>query len=180
MRELSLHIMDIVQNSITAGAKHISILVEEDIQNDIFKIRVIDDGCGIPDDIIFRIRDPFFTSRVSRRVGLGVSLLEAASERCGGYLNIKSKVDQGTEVEVVLRHSHIDRMPLGRIEDTIITCLLNPGINIVYIHIVDTKEFIFDSREVKKIVGEQICEPEILEWIRGNLSEGIKMLGGGA
>ncbi|MCX7883862.1 MAG: ATP-binding protein [Caloramator sp.] len=179
MRELSLHIMDIIENSISAKATLICLEIIEDKNNDILKIIVKDNGCGIDEQDIERVKDPFVTSRKTRKVGLGIPLFEAACLRCEGRLNIKSKKGKGTEIEALMKYSHIDRAPLGRIEDTIVSILLYPQLDIEYRHVVNDKEFIFDSREIKKVIGEDLTLPNILQWIKEYIKEGIEEIGGG-
>lgn len=179
MRELSLHIMDIIENSISAKATLICLEIIEDKNSDILKIIIKDNGCGIDEEDIERVKDPFVTSRKTRKVGLGIPLFEAACLRCDGKLNIKSSKGKGTEIEAVMRYSHIDRAPLGRIEDTIVSILLYPQLDIEYRHVVNDKEFIFDSREIKKVTGEDLTLPNILQWIKQYIKEGIEEIGGG-
>ncbi|SKA94478.1 Histidine kinase-, DNA gyrase B-, and HSP90-like ATPase [Caloramator quimbayensis] len=179
MRELSLHIMDIIENSISAKATLICLEIIEDKNSDILKIIIKDNGCGIDEKDIEKVKDPFVTSRKTRKVGLGIPLFEAACLRCEGRLDIKSAKDKGTEIEAVMKYSHIDRAPLGRIEDTIMSVLLYPQVDILYKHIVNEKEFNFDSREIKKVIGEDLTLPDILQWIKQYIKEGIDEIGGG-
>lgn len=179
MREISLHIMDIIENSINAKATLISLEVIEDIKNDLLKIIIKDNGIGIKKENIEKVKDPFVTSRTTRKIGLGIPLFEAACLRCDGSLNIYSNEGEGTEVQATMKYSHIDRAPLGRLEDTIISILLHPNIDIVYKHKVDDKIFCFDSREIKNVVGEDLTIPDILQWIKQYIKEGIHEIGGG-
>lgn len=179
MRELSLHIMDILENSINAKATLIYIEIIEDKYKDLLKIVIKDNGVGIKKEDIDKVKDPFVTSRKTRKVGLGISLFEAACLRCDGKLNIYSIEGEGTEVEAIMKYNHIDRAPLGKIEDTIISVLLYQNIDIVYKHVVDGNEFYFDSREIKKIVGDDLALPDILQWIKQYIKEGIQEIGGG-
>lgn len=177
MRELSLHIIDIAENSIAAKASLINIEVFENIEEDMLTIDIKDNGCGMSEDMLKRVKDPFTTSRKTRKVGLGLSLLEAACERCDGKLIIKSRQGAGTEVLAVMKYNHIDREPIGRIDETLVTLLLNPEINIVYTHKVNGKEFTFDSREIKKAAGGDLSGPEILQWVREYITENLKEIG---
>jgi hypothetical protein len=141
---------------------------------------VTDNGCGMSKELLEKVKDPFVTSRQTRKVGLGLSLLEAACERCEGHLDIESTEGIGTKVTAVMKYSHIDRSPIGRVEDTILSVLLDSSIDIVYMHKVDDSEFTFDSREIKKIVGDDLTNPEILQWIKEYIKENIEQIGGGA
>jgi signal transduction histidine kinase len=180
MRELSLHLVDIIQNSLDAGASIVEVEINEDSSDDILELIVRDNGSGMSEEVVKKVKDPFYTSRKTRKVGLGLSLLEAACIRCDGNLTVKSSVGSGTEVKAVLKYSHIDRAPLGRIEDTIITVLLHNTSDIVYTHRINNNSFVFDSREIKQIVGDDITKPEVLQWIREYISENIEQMGGGA
>lgn len=150
MRELSLHILDVVENGVTAGASCICIRVEESIAADLLRISVHDNGRGMPDAKIKRIEDPFVTTRTTRRVGLGLALLAAAARRCDGDISVNTAPGRGTEVTATFRHSHIDRAPLGDMAATLGTLILgNPRVDFVYVHRLDDKEFTFDTREIK-------------------------------
>jgi len=177
MKEISLHIMDIVENSIAANADLIVIEINENKHEDILKVTIKDNGKGIDNKLLKNIKDPFTTSRKTRRVGLGISLFEAACIRCQGNLSIKSKVNVGTEVIAIMKLSHIDRAPLGRMSETICSFLLHKDIEIVYKHSVDDKQFVLDTRELKKIAGEDLNIPEILTWIRVYIDENLDEIG---
>lgn len=178
MRELSLHILDIVQNSIAAAAEVIEIIIDEDIEEDLLLIKIIDNGSGIAEDKLAQIIDPFITSRTTREVGLGLPLFKEAAKRCEGDLEIKSVLGQGTEVKVYFKHSHIDRAPLGDIKGTLISLLsVNPDIDFIYQHIYQEKAFDFNTVEVKKeLDGIDINKPRILKWIDGYIKEGLEGL----
>ena len=115
MKDLASHIMDIVQNSVRANAQNIEITVEEHWSDDLLTITVKDDGDGMDEETLQRVRDPFFTSRTVRKVGLGIPLFQQNAERTGGSLSITSQQGKGTIVEARFMHSHIDRPPLGAI-----------------------------------------------------------------
>lgn len=180
MREISLHLIDIIQNSISAKATLIQVGVEADTKKDYIKITITDNGCGMDNETLKNVKDPFVTSRKTRKVGLGLSLFEAACKRCEGYLNVYSEKGKGTEVIAYMKYNHIDREPLGNIQDTIISVLLYDNVDIVYKHSFNGKDFVFDSREIKKIVGEDLSNPEILDWIHGYIAENIENIDGGA
>jgi hypothetical protein len=181
MKELSLHILDMVQNSIYAGASSISIEINEDISRDTLTIAVEDDGNGIDRQAIEKVKDPFYTSRTTRKVGLGIPLLMAAAKRCEGDLTIDSTVGKGTRITAFFKYSHIDRAPLGNIWDTIsgiIAC--NEKVDFVYTHIYDGRKLKLDTKEVRGILGEvPISAPDVIQWISNYISEGIKSISGG-
>jgi len=159
LRELSLHILDIVENGIAADADIIRIQVEESRTADLLSIKITDNGRGIPVEKLNKLTDPFVTSRTTRRVGLGLSLLAAATKRCDGKLGVAAGTDGGTEVAATFRYSHIDRAPMGDMAATMVTLLMgNPHIDFVYTHGIDGAEFILDTRDLKKKLGDHSLE----------------------
>lgn len=182
MKELSLHILDIVQNSIAAEASLIIINIVEDLTTDKLVIEVIDNGRGMDKEYAERIKDPFTTGRKTRKVGLGVPLLYNACTRCDGDLKIQSEKGKGTKVIAWFKHSHIDRAPLGNMIDTIAIIIMgNPNTDFVYRHNRNGKEICIDTREIKEALGEvPINEPQVISWIKGFLEEGFSSISGGA
>ncbi len=178
MRELALHLLDIAENSISAKASHIQIVVEEDIIHDRLRMSVQDNGVGMDAQTAARVIDPFFTSRTTRKVGLGIPLLKAAAEACNGSLKITSAPGQGTRVEVEFQHSHIDRMPLGDLAGTIFGLVVGtPQVHWVITYRVDDNEFIFDDEPVKNALGDiPLTEPDALGYIRDTLYDGMAAL----
>lgn len=175
MRELALHLLDIAENSISAGSANIRIEVEEDTAADNLRIRIEDDGCGMDAELVARITDPFVTSRTTRKVGLGIPLLKAAAEACEGCFTIESAPGEGTLIEVVFRHSHIDRMPLGDLAGTIHTLVIgSPEIHWTFVYRLDGREFVFDDKPIKQeLEGIPLSAPPVLKYIRQTLQEGI-------
>lgn len=176
MRELALHILDIAENSISANASKIKILVEENLTEDYLRITIEDDGKGMDAETLAKITDPFVTSRTTRKVGLGIPFFKAAAEACEGSLIIRSKLGLGTSVEVIFKHSHIDRMPLGDMTGTLMTLLIGtPDIHWIFEYRVDGKRFVFDDEPIKQTLeGISLSEPAVMKFIRQSLSEGIK------
>lgn len=151
MREISLHILDIAENGITAGADVIRILVDEQRARDQLEIAVVDNGKGIPEEMIDKVIDPFVTSRTTRRVGLGLSLLKAAAERCDGTFELTSKPGAGAKVTATFRYSHIDRAPLGNMAESMgVLVIGNPDIDFVYTHQIDAETFELNTQEIRR------------------------------
>jgi hypothetical protein len=167
MQELSLHILDIVQNSISASADSIEIEIEEDSERDVLVISIRDNGHGIPREHLSQAVDPFYTSRQTRKVGLGLSLLQQAAVQSDGHLDISSEEGKGTEVRALFKHSHIDRMPLGDIGKTMSVLIIgNPQIDFAYHHRVEGDEFRFDSRSVREeLEGIPLNDPHVIGFI---------------
>ena len=154
MDDLSLHILDVAENSINADAKNIEISVNEDIKNDKLIIEINDDGKGMDEEMAEAIKDPFVTSRTTRKVGLGIPLLKEAAEISGGSLEINSKKGVGTKVKAVFQYSNIDRKPLNKTEETIISLiLLGKNTEIEFKYKKNEKEFEFSTKELKKELG---------------------------
>ncbi|HAR50215.1 hypothetical protein ER57_00455 [Smithella sp. SCADC] len=175
MIELSAHILDIAENSVRAGAKLIEININEDTANDSLSIEIIDDGQGMKPEEIKKALDPFYTTKTVRRVGLGLPLLADATQRSGGHFNLESQEGKGTTVQASFGLSHVDRQPLGDITGTLIILVAgNSGVDFVYKHRRDDREFELDTRIIRKEISDiPINHPEILKYIRGVLEEGF-------
>lgn len=175
LRELALHLLDIAENSVAAGAKTIQILAEEDLVNDRLRLAVIDDGAGMDAQMVTRVTDPFVTTRTTRKVGLGIPLLKAATEACNGFLTISSAPGKGTRIEVEFQHSHIDRMPLGDLPGTWLTLLVScPAIHWIFQYNNGSSCFEFDDGLLKTEMGDlPLTEPTILTFLRQCLQEGV-------
>ncbi|MDO9123642.1 MAG: ATP-binding protein, partial [Deltaproteobacteria bacterium] len=129
MEDLSLHILDIVENAIAAKARRIEVSVVEEPGEDRLTIEIKDDGFGMDEAVRQKAVDPFFTTRTSRRVGLGLSLLAQAAQEAGGKLEIESRPEDGTKVRATFQYGHIDRKPLGSMTETIAMLVLgNPDV----------------------------------------------------
>jgi len=173
VRELSMHIMDIAENSIAAGAGYIQIEVEEDSRNNLFQITITDDGRGMPEDFLERVTDPFVTSRSTRCVGLGLSLLKEAALRCNGRFRVDSKPGKGTRVEGVFEYRHIDRAPLGDMPGSIAALIFgNSGVDFYYRHLVDGKEFSLDTRELRS-AEVSLEDTKIIKRLSLRIQEGL-------
>jgi hypothetical protein len=176
MREISLHILDAAENSISAGSDYLRIAIEESIRFDMLYIHIVDNGKGMGADVLESAHNPFFTTKPNKMYGLGLSLFKVSAEHCMGSFLMKSKEGVGTEIEAIYRHSHMDRMPLGNVEDTIASIIIaKPDINLVYTHSYEDKKFSFETRDIKNILGGvSISDPSILSWlrefIRGNIA----------
>jgi hypothetical protein len=176
--ELALHILDVAQNSIEAGASEVTITIDEDTGKDWFCIEVCDNGCGLSEEDVARVLDPFFTTRKTRHVGLGLPLLQEACRRCGGDLLIHSFPGKGTRLKATFQHSHIDRAPLGDMPSVLIALLLSgKQINWVYIHRINEREFRLDTNEIKKELREiPLTHPKVRAWLLDFLVEGENSL----
>ncbi len=135
MKELSLHLLDLIENAVAAGAQRVSVLISEDPDKDRLRISVSDDGRGMPPELLKRALDPFTTTRKTRKVGMGLALLAGAAQQAGGKVAVWSEPGKGTKVRAELQLSHLDRAPLGKIEDTIVSAVvLHPELDLRFHH----------------------------------------------
>ena len=180
MKDLSMHIIDIVQNSIEAGASEIKLLIVENTVNDRFSIEITDNGRGMDEETVAKVIDPFFTTRKTRRIGLGLPLLKAAAERCEGQMTIDSAPGRGTSVAAEFRHSHIDRAPLGNIIDTIVNSIVgNPDLNLYFSHKIDDQDITFDASELREQLEDvPLNNPAIISWIKKFLTDSYNEIRG--
>ena len=174
MRELSLHVLDVVENSLAAGATHITLEIDENLQEDRLTIAVTDNGHGMDAETVNRALDPFYTTRTTRHVGLGLPLFKAAAERCNGRLVLESAPGDGTRVQVSFQRSHIDRAPLGNMVSTLLGILLAERVaEVRYVHRVGDQQFGFDTEEIRRTLGGvSMSHPLVQEWLQGFLTEG--------
>ena len=173
MQELSLNILDVAQNSVRAGATRIEISTLESTADHRLTVTIADNGCGMTEQQVQQVTDPFFTSRTTRKVGLGVPLFKMMSELTGGSFHITSQVGQGTTVQAVFCTDSIDCLPLGNMTDTIFSLVtMNCTIDFVYRDRLDERVFVFDTREIREILGEvPFNTPEIATFLREYLQE---------
>lgn len=178
MRELSLNVMDIAQNSIKAGATLTAIRITESAREDILSITVTDNGCGMTPEQVKSVIDPFYTTRTTRKVGLGVPLFKMEAEMTGGSFTIDSTPGVGTTLTAVFHPSHVDMIPLGDVSSVmhlLITC--NPEIDFLYTRQKTAEDGTerhaeLDTREVREQLGEiPFSEPEVSAWIREYIAE---------
>lgn len=178
MHELSLHILDIMLNSVEAQASFIELQVEEDSLQDIFSITIKDNGRGMDKETLSRACSPFFSTRKTRKIGLGLSLLKAKAEECGGYLLVEGEKHKGTMVRAVFQYSHWDRPPLGNIAGSI-CCFLatEKPIDLLYTHRIKEKIFILDTKEIKKRIEPLSLNcTQVLKWIEEYIDSGLRDL----
>jgi hypothetical protein len=176
MEDLSLHILDIAENSVDAGADTIEITVKEDTKGDLFTVEIKDNGRGMDEGTIHAVTDPFFTTKTVRRVGLGLPFLKQAAEECEGHFFISSEKGKGTTVSVSFRNSHIDRKPLGDVGASIMVLLAgNPEVDVLFTYKKDDYTYVMDTREIREELAEvPMNSPEVLKLIREDIERGLK------
>jgi anti-sigma regulatory factor (Ser/Thr protein kinase) len=175
MQELSLHIMDIAENGISAGATLVQITVTEDTGENLLTITVRDNGRGIAKERIKEVMDPFYTTRTTRRVGLGLSLFKEASRRCEGEFHLDSQQGAGTEVTATFRLDHIDLAPMGDIAGSLTTLIMgNPEVDFLYTHEVGGEDLIIDTRDIKnELDGLTINDPHVIKYLADTIRESL-------
>ena len=178
MQELSMNVLDVAENSMRAQAKNVTIKVIEDSAADLLSISIEDDGCGMSEEQVAQVTDPFFTTRTTRKVGLGVPLFKMAAEMSGGEFSISSKPGVGTKTCATFGLTNIDRMPMGDMASTIqLLICSHEDVNLMYTHIVDGKEFFVSTNQLKEVLeGVSLETPEIRMFIEEYLREHIEAL----
>lgn len=175
MRELALHILDIAQNSLRAGAKHIAIEINEN-ENGFFVFRIIDDGCGMSKEMLSKVRDPFTTSRKTRQIGMGIPFLDMVTQQCLGHLELTSTVGKGTQIAAYFAADNIDRPPLGNIAESLRILLAGaPNINLKFTYVNANKKMEFNTDMVREVLGEEcdFANPIISAWLDVYLKDNI-------
>ena len=172
MKELSLHLLDIAQNSVSAGARHIDLSLEEDGTRDC-RMTVADDGRGMTAEFLAQVTDPFTTTRTTRKVGLGLPLLRLMAEQTGGHMEIESQVGVGTTVTALFKAGHIDCPPPGDLPSTVALLIQGaPEVEWTYRHTTPKGSATLDTRELRDILGDvPLSEPAVTQWIREYLQE---------
>ena len=175
MKDLSMHIMDILQNSTRAGATEVTLEVLEDAAADTLTIRFIDNGCGMDAETVQKVINPFFTTRTTRKVGLGLPLLKQNTEQTGGSLDIQSEKGKGTTVTAVFGLTHLDRPPMGDLAGTVVlTASAYPDIRFIFHYKNDKVDYVFDTKEVNEALdGISIQEPEVIEYLKEMIESNI-------
>ena len=173
MKEISLHALDIAQNSVAAGAAHLDLRLEED-GSGVLTLTVIDDGRGMSPELLARVTDPFATTRTTRKMGLGIPLLRLSAEQTGGSVSIESTEGVGTTVRAVFRTDHIDCPPVGDMGSTISLLVQgSPQMELRYTRRTPRGTFILDTRELRAQLGPDVplTEPEVALWLRDYVRE---------
>jgi anti-sigma regulatory factor (Ser/Thr protein kinase) len=176
MKDLSLHILDIVENSVAASANKIEIRISEDKKKDLLSVEIIDNGTGMDKETQQKALNPFYTTKTVRRFGFGLSLLSEAAKAANGHFSIQSEKGEGTKVKADFQYSHIDRKPLGDIGQTIITLVIgNPEIDLVYVHKKNSHEYSLDTRKIKaQLKDAPINSPAGIRMIKEDLKKDTK------
>ncbi len=178
LAELSMHIMDIVQNSISAGAKLVRVRLEQNFSLDTLTIEIEDDGKGMTAEEIKKVQDPFYTTKSYKKVGLGIPLFKQIAEHCDGSFEIISTPGKGTLIKAKFKMSHIDLPPIGNMRDTIIALVVGkPEIDFLFEIYKDGVSFVLDTREIKKELQDvPINHPEVIRFLKEYIDENLKAM----
>ncbi len=178
MKELSLNILDITMNSVKAGATRIGITIDE--TDETLTLTIEDNGCGMTDEIVQQLANPFYTTRTTRKVGLGVPLLTLAAEQTGGHVTIRSDTVEespdahGTVVTALFHKNHLDFTPLGDMISTMTTLIQgSPTIDFLFFHTMPNGTVSLDTAELRAVLGEEVSLGafEVLQWIEAYMRE---------
>ena len=181
MEELSLHLLDLIQNSVKAGASLIEIIITE--KAGLLTIELNDNGCGMSEEFLQRVESPFTTTRTTRKVGLGIPLFKQAALMAGGDFGIISRQGEGTRIKASFEINNIDRAPMGDLAGTILGQVLSTPVTPDYrlLYAVEDASFEFDTREIRRqLEGVPLDAPDVIAWMKDYLEEGIRELYGGA
>ncbi len=178
MKDLALHILDILQNSVVAEAKLIHLEIEEIPGMDDYKLKITDNGIGMDAIMIAQVTDPFFTTRKTRKVGLGLSLLRQNAERTGGNLIVNSTKGKGTMVEAKFGYNNIDRLPTGDIAGVMaLTASSYPSIDFIYTHKTPEGTFIFSTIEIKETLEDvAINNPQVIAFMKDLIRDNLESI----
>ena len=173
MKDISLYILDLVQNSLRAGAKIVKITVKDNIRNNSVEVIIADDGCGMDAELLSKATLPFVTTRTTRQMGMGLPLFKMAVDQTGGVFDITSTPGQGTVLKGIFVRSHIDMPPIGDMAETIVTLVQGaPDVDFIYTYETDTDSFTFNTQDVREVMEEvPLNSPDVLIWIREHLTQ---------
>jgi len=177
MKEISLNILDVAENSVKAGATLTQILLTE--RDQVLTLEIVDDGCGMSEEVVRSVVDPFYTTRTTRKVGMGVPLLKLACEQTGGELKIESVTEEadpenhGTHVTATFHMDHIDFTPLGDVPSSILTLIQgHPDTDFLFRHDMEGNVVELDTRELREVLEDvPLNSYDVIKWIEAYLRE---------
>ena len=178
MEDISLHILDIAENSFRAGAGRVEITVVEDLAADRLTVEIVDDGKGMDARMAAQVTDPFVTTRTTRTVGLGLPLFAQAAQEAGGRLVVESELGRGTRVFAEFEYGHIDRKPIGDISETLVALICGyPALNLQYRHLFAEREFVLDLAELRGELEEvPLDDLQVVVWLRSEIHRALEEL----
>jgi anti-sigma regulatory factor (Ser/Thr protein kinase) len=176
MKDLSLHILDIIENSVNAGAKNIEISIKENLKDDVLILSIKDDGKGIKKDLLDKVTDPFVTTNINKKTGLGIPLLKQASDAANGKFSIESNYGYGTKITASFQNSHIDRKPIGDLVETFISAILfAPQADLIFRYKMNGNNVTIKTKELKKQIGvDTLTDTNILKELKELLNKKLR------
>lgn len=179
MKELAMHVYDLMENSTAANSTEVKLTIKDSIKENIYAFTIEDNGKGMTPEFMARVTDPYTTSRTTRKVGLGLPLIKMNTENCGGGMKLQSEVGKGTRLDFWFQHDHWDRPPMGDLAGTIVMlCAAHEDIHIIYRHITDQGEFVFDTAEIHDALdGMSMNDVKVMAWLKEMIQENLEAIG---
>lgn len=179
MKELAMHVYDLMENSTAANSTEVKLTIKDSIKENIYAFTIEDNGKGMTPEFMARVTDPYTTSRTTRKVGLGLPLIKMNTENCGGGMKLQSEVGKGTRLDFWFQHDHWDRPPMGDLAGTIVMlCAAHEDIHIIYRHITDQGEFVFDTAEIHEALdGMSMNDVKVMAWLKEMIQENLEAIG---
>lgn len=171
-----MHVYDLMENSTAANSTEVQLTIKDSLKDNIYAFTIVDNGKGMTPEFMAKVTDPYTTSRTTRKVGLGLPLIKMNTENCGGGMKLQSEVGKGTRLDFWFQHNHWDRPPMGDLAGTIVMlCAAHQDIHIVYRHITDDGEFVFDTNEIKEALdGMDMNDVKVFNWLKEMVQENLE------
>lgn len=178
MKELAMHVYDLMENSTAANSTEVKLTIRDSLKDNIYAFTIEDNGKGMTPEFMAKVTDPYTTSRTTRKVGLGLPLIKMNTENCGGGMKLQSEVGKGTRLDFWFQHNHWDRPPMGDLAGTIVMlCAAHEDIHIIYKHITDEDEFVFDTDEIKEALdGMSMNDVKVMGWLKDMVQENLEAI----
>ncbi len=178
MKELAMHVYDLMENSTAANSTEVKLTIRDSLKDNIYAFTIEDNGKGMTPEFLARVTDPYTTSRTTRKVGLGLPLIKMNTENCGGGMKLQSEVGKGTRLDFWFQHNHWDRPPMGDLAGTIVMlCAAHEDIHIIYKHITDEDEFVFDTDEIHEALdGMSMNDVKVMGWLKDMVQENLEAI----
>ena len=179
MKELSMHVYDLMENSTAANATEVRLTVRDSKKDTVYAVTIEDNGKGMSPELMAKVTDPYTTSRTTRKVGLGLPLIKMNTEHCGGGMKLQSELGKGTRLDFWFQLDNIDRPPMGDLSGTIVMlCAAHQDIHIIYTHTTDSGEFTFDTEEIQEALdGMDMNDVKVFKWLKEMVQENLEEIG---
>ena len=173
-----MHVYDLMENSTAANSTEVKLTIRDSLKDNIYAFTIEDNGKGMTPEFMAKVTDPYTTSRTTRKVGLGLPLIKMNTENCGGGMKLQSEVGKGTRLDFWFQHNHWDRPPMGDLAGTIVMlCAAHEDIHIIYKHITDEDEFVFDTDEIHEALdGMSMNDVKVMGWLKDMVQENLEAI----